>query len=248
MKRLFPACIGLLITTPLCAVAEWSAGFGAIVPGSPYVDVSTEIQPIPIVAYEGERLTWRGPSLQYKLTGFGRGEAGWQIGIDLAPNELDTEESNSLTGIEDRDFSVLAGISYSLPAEYGNYRFQAQTDISGKHDGQRLTASFERTLINHPQRKWAITGGLEVEYLSDSYADYYFGVSTTEADGSAYDAYSLDAIVQPAATLGGYYLFNQNWRFIANARVQHLATDIKDSPIVDSSTSIDGFVGVIYSF
>lgn len=248
MKKFIPTYLGFLATIPLCAAAEWSVGVGAIVPGSPYLGVSTEVQPLPIVAYEGERLTWRGPSLQYKVTGLGRNQAGWQIGIDLAPNELDTEESSNLTGIEDRDFSVLAGVSYSLPVAYGNYQFQAQTDISGKHDGQRLTASFERTLINHPQRKWAVTGGLEVEYLSDNYADYYFGVTANEASQSIYTAYSVDSVIQPAATLGGYYLFNQKWRLIANARIQSLSSEIKNSPIVDSSASINGFVGVIYSF
>lgn len=241
-------CIGLLSTLPFSAVAQWSAGVAVLVPGSPYEGVGAEVQPIPIIAYEGERLTWRGPSLQYKLSGIERNEAGWQIGIDLAPNELDTDESDALDGIEDRKFSILAGISYSLPVTYGSYQFTAQTDISGKHDGQRLTANFERILFSHPQRKWAVTGGVEVEYLSDNYADYYFGVSTIEANQSTYSVYNVDSIIQPAVTLGGYYLFNQQWRFVASARLQGLASDIENSPIVDRSTSVDGFVGITYAF
>lgn len=231
-----------------CALAKWSAGVATIVPSSPYKGADSEVLAIPIVTYEGERLTWRGPSLSYKLTGLQRNEPSFSLTLNLAPNELDTEDSDRLTGIEDRDFSFMAGLSYRHPFKFGTLESTLETDISGKHDGQRFVLSIERPLFMHAKRKWVVNLGAEVEYLSDNYADYYFGVSTAEENVSDFAAYSVGSVIQPAIKLGGYYQFNKRWMMVANLRWQALSSDIKDSPIVDSNSALDGFLGVIYAF
>ncbi|MBT0587897.1 MipA/OmpV family protein [Alteromonas oceanisediminis] len=254
MKKIIPfsSLTGLLILMPFYSAAQWSVGVGSIVPGTPYAGADVNVQVIPIVAYEGERLTWRGPSLQYKLTGYGVRQSqptpSWSIDVGLAPNEFDPDDSDQLQGIDRRDFSVLAGIRYEYPSDWGNFMLRAQSDVTGKHNGQRFQATFEKTLFHHPQFKWAVNTGVEIEYLTDRYADYYFGVTEDEAATTGLATYDVGGVFQPALTLGGFYRFDQRWRIIANTRVQSLASDIKDSPIVDSNHSLDAFLGVTYSF
>jgi outer membrane protein len=230
------------------AHAQWSAGIGAIGSATPYKGLKTEAFVIPIVAYEGERILWRGPSLQYKLTGLNRNEPSLRLSVELAPNELEVDESDELDGIEKRDFSVLAGIRYIYPTAIGEFSAVFQTDITNKHDGQRGAVNFERVLTSAPDRSWALTAGVQVEYLSDNYATYYFGVSQEEANNSEFAQYEVDAVWQGGVTFGGYYRFAESWQVVAQTRWLSLASDIKDSPIVEDSSTLDGFVGVTYQF
>lgn len=230
------------------ANAQWAVGFATILPSDPYLDIENEINFFPIVTYEGERFTWRGPSLAYKLSGLERGEPSFSITLDLAPNQLDTDESDSLEGINDRDFSFMAGVTYTHPFEIAQLTVSAETDITNKHDGQRVVVSANRPLLVGDKRLWMINLSAQVEYLSSSYVNYYFGVDENEATDSVFAQYTAASVIQPGMALSGYYQINKKWNIAASLRLQALADEIKDSPIVDGSTSLNGFMGVTYSF
>lgn len=65
---------------------------------------------------------------------------------------------------------------------------------------------------------------------------------------SAQWAAGVATIIPSNPYLGAYYQINQHWNVVANLRLQGLADDVKASPIVDASTAINGFMGLIYSF
>jgi outer membrane protein len=250
MKKIL-ATLGLTITTlltPISAYAEWSYGIAGIGSLTPYKGLDSETRIFPIASYEGERVIWRGPSIQYKLTGLKRGEPSLRMRLDMAPNELEASESRELTGIRDRDFSFLAGISYIYPTQYGELSAMLQTDVTNKHNGQRAAFNFDRVLLQAEKRQWAITAGVQLEYLSDNYADYYYGVSQAEAALSAFAQYEVDAVWQGGLTLGGYYQFNQHWMAVIQTRYLQLDDEITNSPIVSGDYTVDGFVGVTYQF
>jgi outer membrane protein len=246
MKNLGLLSFSLLFSSSL--LAQWSAGVATIIPSSPYLGADTEIRVLPIVTYEGERLTWRGPSVAYKLSGLKRAEPSFSLTLNLAPNQLDTDDSDSLDGIKDRDFSFMAGASYRHPFEFATVLFAAETDVTNKHDGQRAVISVERHLLFDPKRRWMINLGAELEYLSANYADYYFGVNQEEQNKSAFSQYQMGSVIQPGVSLGGFYKVTKQWNVVANARWQALPDAVKDSPIVDGSSAINGFMGIIYSF
>ena len=135
-----------LLFSPLL-LAQWSAGVATIFPSNPYIGTDTEIKVLPIVTYEGKRLSWRGPSLAYKLTGFEYDEPSFALSVNLAPNELDTDDSDRLDGIKDRDFSFMLGASYTHPLDFATLSISLETDISNKHQGQRAVVGFQRTLL-----------------------------------------------------------------------------------------------------
>jgi outer membrane protein len=236
-----------LLFSPLL-LAQWSAGVATIFPSNPYLGTDTDIKVLPIITYEGKRVSWRGPSLAYKITGLERGEPSFALRLNLAPNELDTDDSDRLNGINDRDFSFMFGASYSHPLDFATVSISLETDISNKHQGQRAVVGFQRTLFTHPKRKWMINLGVELEYLSADYADYYFGVDADEQNNSVYSQYQVGSVVQPGVTLGGYYQINKQWNVVANLRWQSLPSDVKNSPIVDGSGTVNGFLGLLYAF
>ncbi len=238
----------MLLFASLPAMAQWFAGFATIVPSAPYNGLDTDIMAMPFVSYEGERLTWWGTSLSYRLTELQHDQPSMSITLDLAPNELESDDSDELAGIEDRAYSIMAGVDYGYRFSFGSLDLSVETDVSDTHNGQRAVIAFEHPIITHPKRKWLVSIGVEAEYISRNYADYYFGVSEQEQLNSIYTSYKVDSIIQPSATLGGYYQFNPQWMLVSNLRWQALASEIKESPIVDSSVVVDGFVGVVYVF
>jgi outer membrane protein len=246
MKKfsLFAAC--LLSSCGLSA--QWAAGVATIIPSNPYMGADNQIRIFPIVTYEGERLAWRGPSLAYKLTGLKRAEPSLALTLNLAPNKLDTDDSDLLGGIKDRDFSFMAGARYTHPFELATVSVSVETDVTNKHDGQRAVVSVERTLLTDPKRQWMISISAELEYLSANYADYYFAVDQEEANNSVYTKYQVGSVVQPGISLGAYYQITKQWNVVANLRLQALPDEVKDSPIVDANTVLNGFMGIIYSF
>jgi hypothetical protein len=60
MKKILLLSFSLFFSSPL--LAQCAAGFAAIIPSNPYLGTDTDIKVLPIVTYEGEQLTWRGPS------------------------------------------------------------------------------------------------------------------------------------------------------------------------------------------
>ena len=246
MKYLALLSFSLLFSPML--LAQWSAGVATIFPSNPYLGTDTEIKVLPIITYEGKRLSWRGPSLAYKLSGLEMGEPSFALSLNLAPNELDTNDSDRLNGIKDRDFSFMLGVNYSHPLDFATVSVSFETDISNKHQGQRAVVGLQRPLLTHPKRKWMINLGAELEYLSADYADYYFGVDADEQNNSVYSQYQVGSVFQPGVTLGGYYQINKHWNMVANLRWQSLPGDVKNSPIVDGSGALNGFFGLLYAF
>ncbi|TRY30687.1 MipA/OmpV family protein [Aliiglaciecola sp. M165] len=242
------AIASLCFLSTFSVQAQWSAGVIGIGQSNPYIGGDTGLNVFPIVAYEGEKLVWRGPFLDYYVVGTTRTETSVSVNLALAANDFETDGDPALVGIEDRDISLMAGFTFNQELWNGQFSATLQTEVTNEHQGQRATVGWSTAIAKDPRFKWRITAGVEVEYLSDKYADYYYGVSAREQQNSAFAAYDVGSVIQPQLTLGGYYSFNKNWRLIGNLGWQFLASDIKDSPIIDGDTVVDGFIGVTYSF
>lgn len=248
MKQLKTMTMAALLLASSSTYAQWSAGVIGIGQSNPYIAGDTGVDVFPIIAYEGEKLVWRGPFLDYYVLGKQKADTSLSLNIALAANDFETEGDTRLVGIEDRDNSIMAGFTFNQAVGTGTLRFSAQTEVTNKHSGQRATLGWQKAVFKDSQFKWQVTAGVEIEYLSANYADYYFGVSQTEQQNSAFEAYQVGSVLQPSVTLGGYYSFNRKWQLVANVGLQMLDSAITDSPIIDGDTVVDAFVGVVYNF
>lgn len=249
MKKLLLA--GYFMASLFCATSiagQWSAGAVALLQSNPYSGGEGGVSVFPAIAYQGEKFVLRGPFADYYLVGGERALPSLSITVGISPNQLEVDNDPDLLGIDDRDTSILGGLRYTRPLWNGSLSASLVTDLTNEHQGQRAVVGWQRSVFAAKNRKWQVQAGVEVEYLTEDYANFYFGVSEEEAARSAFTAYETGNVVQPSLTLNGYYNFNKRWQLIANVGWQFLASDIKDSPIVDESGVPTGLVGIIYNF
>lgn len=234
--------------TANAAAGQWSVGPVGIMQASPYVGGESGFMFVPAVAYQGEKLVVRGPFADYFLVGGQPGEMSVALTLGLGPNQLEVDGDARLAGIEDRDSGLLGGVRVDYPVWGGTASFALQTDITSESEGQRAVIGWQKPLFNTDPRKWIFSAGVEVEYTTSDYANFYYGVSNAEAAASEFAAYESGSVVQPSITVGGYYNFDKNWQLIYNMSWQVLASDVEDSPIVDQSGVASGVIGVVYNF
>ena len=249
MKKIVMLMYVVAATLPLSSFAgQWSAGAVGLLQSNPYAGGEGGVNVFPAIAYEGEKLVVRGPFADYYLVGGQRDRSSLAITVGLGPNQLDVDNDPDLLGIEDRDSSILGGLRYSTTLLKGRLSASITTDLTNEHQGQRAIIGWQRPIAFAKDRRWQILGGVELEYLTSNYTQFYFGVSQEEAQRSTFAQYTPGSVVQPSVTLNGYYNITKRWQLIANLGWQVLDSDIKNSPIVDQSSVPTGLLGIIYNF
>lgn len=250
MKANYFACalIACLIYATHAQADQWSAGAVGILQSTPYSGGESGATVFPAIAYQGEKLVLRGPFADYYLVGSERALPSVSITVGLGPNQLEVDGDATLLGIEDRNGSVLGGVKVAYAIWGGTISASLTTDLTNEHQGQRALLAWQRPVLSATNRRWQLFAGAELEYLSEDYANYYFGISDTEANQSRFSTYTSGSVIQPSLTLSGYYNISENWQVIGNLGWQFLASDIKESPIVDQSGVPTGLIGIIYNF
>ncbi|MEL7297107.1 MAG: MipA/OmpV family protein [Pseudomonadota bacterium] len=216
----------------------WVAGLGYFVAPDPFVgDVERQDQVFPLVGYIGERLTWLGPSLSYRL--IDRDDFSLSVELDLRFEGFDSDsESAALDGLIDRDSALEAGLEMT----YGPFSLVAKTDVSSTHGGTAASLGFGDD--------WSLTDQLgfsvqaDILFRDGDLSDYYFGVSPGEAR-SFRPAFEVDE------TLGYQLSADLAWRIsdralaFVGANYEVLDDDISSSPIVNQSRQLSWQAGFI---
>jgi outer membrane protein len=219
-------------------------GIGAVGQSSPYAGSSeTVLQPIPAITYNGERLQWLGPNIQYGIAGSGRlrlaASASYRVGA--------YEESDSplLAGLGDRDGTLLAGLGmrYELPGGVNllaRYEHDVLDRIGGGQARLRVSKGFQAGIFRFvPQ--------LAVNWLSAELANYEFGVPASAAIPGR-TAWEVGSAVSVEAGFGSFIELTENWRVILNLSLEQYGDEVGDSPIVDTDRVVRGFAAITYVF
>lgn len=164
-------------------------------------------------------------------------------GAPTAPVD-DNDTSVAPAEAPERDITVDGGLEllYTL----GHYEFQVQllTDISGQHHGQELWFSWAKV---HSIGKFEIVPSVGFNWKSSQAANYYYGVSNSEAT-PALPEYHVDSAVNAFARIGAKYTLNDHWKIIGVFQYEALATTISDSPAVKDEYVQTAFLGLYYEF
>lgn len=219
-------------------------GIGAIGRSSPYVGSdSTVLNPIPAITYNGERLQWLGPNVQYGLAGTGRwrlaASASYRIGV------YEEDDSPALAGMGDRDSTLMAGLGfrYELPGGV-NLAMNYEHDVLDKIGGASASARLSKGV----QAGWLrLVPQLQVNWLSEELTNYDFGVSARSATLNR-PAYNTGSSVSYEAGFGSFIELTEAWRIVLNISAEFLPDKITDSPIVDDDHVIKGFAAITYIF
>jgi outer membrane protein len=159
---------------------------------------------------------------------------------------LDPDQSEFLEGMEERELTVMAGVKLSYEFKRAGVEWDLAADALGRSNGAEssLVVPFPTT-----PGQWRLTPGVGLQWQSSNYVSYYYGVQPDEASPGrpAYEgADALNALVNVRATRA--FGRERKWILIAGVEFTWLGEEIRNSPIVEDSTTTGGFLGFWYRF
>ena len=219
-------------------------GAGVIGRGSPYVGSDTTVlQPIPAITYNGERLQWLGPNLQYSLLGSG----WWRIAATASYRIGVYEESDSpeLAGLRDRDNTLMAGLGFRFEAPGGiNLSLRYEVDALDRIGGEAATATISKAF----QAGWLrFAPQLQANWLSEELTNYDFGVPPDAATPTRPE-YNTGSSTSYEVGFASFIELTEDWRIVLSLSAEILPDEITDSPIVTDDRVIKGFAAITYVF
>lgn len=211
--------------------SPWSWGAGVAESQDVYRDFDSRIVPIPVIAYQGENLRFYGPFVSYRFYS----QDNFFSELLLQPTFAGYQESDShtFTGMDDRDFSLAAGVRV-------NYKWQKwQLSVDGVHDVLSVNEGYQLgARLSYPWKVGVamIEPGISRHYWDKNYINYYYGVKTSEATAWR-PAYEADAGVNSELDLSVRVF--RVWGGMLGARLSYTVYDssIDDSPLTDSNSA-----------
>ncbi|MCS4306178.1 outer membrane protein [Rheinheimera pacifica] len=228
--------------------SSWGLGLAVVTSQKAYTDIDRDNKVLPILSYENRYIRLAGPELAVKLPGYQFSESN-KISFSIIGKYdfTDYEQSDApiLNGMEDRDGGFWAGFKAEWQNSLADISAEYVTEVSGDSEGNAFNFAVERTW--HFKQQFMFTPRLVVSLLDKNYVDYYYGVRANEvtADRAYYQGES--AVNFEVGARGGY-MFKQKHFVFLDVSVTSLASEIKDSPLVDSSTENWVMLGYIYRF
>ena len=219
-------------------------GAGVIGRSSPYVGSNTTVlQPIPAITYNGERLQWLGPNVQYGIAGTGwwrlAASASYRVGV------YEENDSTALAGLGDRDGTLMAGLGMRFEVPGGvNLVLRYEHDVLDKIGGGSATARLSKGF----QAGWfRFAPQLQVNWLSEELTNYDFGVPP---DGATLirPEYNTGSSVSYEVGFGSFIELTEDWRIVLSVSAEFLPSEIVASPIVADDHVIKGFAAITYVF
>ena len=219
-------------------------GAGVIGRSSPYVGSDTTVlQPIPVITYNGERLQWLGPNVQYGIAGSGR----WRLALSASYRLGVYEENDSpaLAGMGDRDSTLMAGAGFRAEVPGGvnlllRYEHDVLDRIGGGAGTLRLSKGFQAGAFRFvPQ--------LQANWLSAEVTNYEFGVPASAATPTRPE-YNTGSSISYEVGLSNFIELTEEWRLLLSLSAEFLPDDITNSPIVADDRVLKGFAAITYVF
>ena len=235
MTKLKLLALGILAATAASTVqaeSQWTVGAGAGVINSPYKQYDRDVYPVPVVTYEGDNFWFRGLGGGYYLWNDTADKLSIMAYYDPTHFKPGDSDSNALRQLDKRRSSLMAGLSY----------------VHNTLDNSNGFIWDLAWLYRYTNGAVTLTPGIGVQYSSENYNDYYYGVSKAESRRSGLKSYSADDGWDPYLELTASYNFLGDWNVYGTGRYIRLSDEVKDSPMVDKSWSGIFSVGVTYKF
>jgi outer membrane protein len=238
----------LLVTSGVQAkISQWSLGVAASYSPAVYKDTPSNRAVIPMVGYEGEHFFMRGFSAGYRLFPVGSPQnIVFRAVYDprtLKPSDSDNVDIQKL---DEREASVLGGVSYQVITLVGMFEATAGSDIGFKHNGLYGEVAWRLPIR---RKGWGITPSIGYAYNSERLNNHLYGVSADEAKRSPnLNEFDADWDGQYFIGFGGYMHITPNIRVTGGVRYTNLEGDIEKSPIIESGVNTTANVGIAYVF
>lgn len=241
-------CVGISLAVLISANAsanELSVGLGGIYHISPYADYTKDFSAIPFAHYESDKIYFRETSLGYIISHDDKNE--FSATLSYLPYEFKPGDSDkkSLQQLDKRETTALAGMSYYRHEKWGTIKLSFSGDILDKSNGFIGEASWMHAI---KMGKLSIIPSAGITWYSNSFTQYYYGISGHESHDSGLKKYQPEDSWNPFLGLSVSYKLLPQLTLLSSARYTMLDDQIKNSPMVDSAYDFSLFTGVSWSF
>lgn len=230
------------------ASSSWGLGVAVITSQKAYIDIDRDNKVLPILTYENRYIRLSGSELAFNLPSYEFSDSNRLNFSIIAKYEFtgyEQDDADILNGMEDRDGGVWTGFKTEWQNRFADISAEYLTEVAGDSEGSMFNFGIERTW--HFEERFVFTPRVVVSWYDDKYVDYYYGVRENEVNISrAY--YKGESGVNVEVGARGGYMFKQKHFMFLDVSVTSLASDIEDSPLIDSSTENRIMLGYIYNF
>jgi outer membrane protein len=228
---------------------SWGLGLGGISQQQAYAGIDRNNEAIPLIYFENRWVQLLGPFLDIKLPGLKWSEDE-QLSFTLKTQlfGFDGYEANDapiLNGMQKRKSGLFSGPSFKWENPIANVFGEWMFDVSGNSKGQRVSLGLEHSF--HIGEHLMLTPGVTGIWLDKKYADYYYGVRSTEVRAGR-PTYRVDSTMNTKISLRADYFLDPHQAVFLSLGYTALGSEIKDSPLTDRSAETMAFLGYLYRF
>ena len=248
--RHIAACVLLLsLVCPTQAIAETenelTIGAGGRVIVLPYKRYDTIWTPIPILNYEGKYAYVREYAVGAKLVNLKFLEISAFVEYDYTGFRSKKSSDRQLRELSNRHYSANAGIGARLITPYGMFHASGAQNILGHSKGLTGLVGYMTSL---EYKALEFIPSIGMQWSSNRYNDYYYGISDNESLKSGLDSYRAGGGASPYA--GGVicYSLTDSWEIYSSGELVFLSSAIKNSPMVSRTNTYNLMLGLAYSF
>jgi outer membrane scaffolding protein for murein synthesis (MipA/OmpV family) len=225
-------------------------GFGVRSESTPYIKENSasgvgdvvSIDWVPMYLYEGETVFAHGTSVGIHLY------RSWFFSADLLAryrfDHLDPDNSDYYEGLEEREQTVDAGLSFTVRGGFGSLKLEWVTDTLNRHNGEEVDLTYR---YHFDEGRWIYSPFFSAIYQDADLSNYYYGVRDFEArpDRPAYKPGSATFV---RMGLNTSYKLTRRWLLYANIAYEGLDVDQRKSPLVENDYVVSLFLGGSYLF
>ena len=222
---------------------EWGLGAGVLVEDEGYAGLGYETNAQPVIYLSSKRFRYLGNQLDFQLVNNNR----FMFGVKLEGrfDGFDADDGAIFAGMAEREGGWYGGFRTEWKTRYANFVGEAVKEVSGESDGAYGSLGAYWTFDQGERAQWVPK--IAVEYYDSKYSEYYFGVPRVESS-AARPAYTPGSAINIDVGVDYIFRFNSNHRIISSAKYRRYGSDIKDSPLVESSGSARFVFSYLYMF
>ena len=228
---------------------SWGIGVVGLAQQQAYAGIDAFYIALPAVYFENSWVQVMVPRVNLNAPAFKLGheqELSIGAGVQLFGfNGYEPDDAPILDGMAERNSGLFAGPVARWNNPIVNVSAEWMLDASSNSTGQRVSLGLERTWF--VGRKVMLAPSVTTTWLDADYADYYYGVRTSEARADR-PAYVAGRTTTTDFSLRTTYLLDRKQALILLVQCAVLGNSIKDSPLVDRSIEPMILTGYLYRF
>ncbi len=222
---------------------QYFAGAGAVTGSKFYKGQDHQTAAYVNGGYHGEDFNADLAGINYRF--FGDNDTSINFSTFIVANPgFDASDADILAGMKDRKISGDLGLNADIHLGKGTFSTKFQHDVTGVYDGYQADFTYY-----HPVNVGFadIVPYAGVHYFSKDYVDYYAGVSKSDATSKRPEFKGDGALAYKV----GYAMvvpITKHLDITQATGYSRLASEMADSPLIDSNNQWVTTLGVNYSF